>query len=130
MEEEEEEEQYCPLLVKNSWCGQSSKGPRGQTSLGVCWVNSQAKVEQVSSNFGCDYLLIRHYLSKYYLLIKHYLSKYFYKKIVPVEDLKITPKGTELVRPPYWQMTTDKLLFFRDGFPKPTDTYHKCINLY
>ena len=41
-------------LVLNSWCGQSSKGPRGQTSLGVCWVNSQAKVEQVSSNFDCD----------------------------------------------------------------------------
>ena len=40
-------------LVKNSWCGQSSKGPRGQTSLGVCWVKSQARVEQVSSNFGC-----------------------------------------------------------------------------
>ena len=53
-------------LVKNSWCGQSSKGPRGQTSLGVCWVNSQAKVEQISSNFGYDYLLIRHYLSKYF----------------------------------------------------------------
>ena len=41
-------------LVLISWCGQSSKGLRGQTSLGVCWVNSQAKVEQVSSNFGCD----------------------------------------------------------------------------
>ena len=38
-------------LVLNSWCGQSSKSPRGQTSLGICWVNSQAKVEQVSSNF-------------------------------------------------------------------------------
>ena len=31
------------------------KGPEGQTSLGVCWVNRQAKFEQVSSNFGCDY---------------------------------------------------------------------------
>ena len=30
-----------------------------------------------------------------------------------MEDLKIA----ELVRPPYQQMTTDKLLFFRDGFP-------------
>ena len=40
-------------------------------------------------------------------------------KKIPVEDLKITPKGTELVRPPpYWQMTTDKLVFFRDGFRK------------
>ena len=38
-------------LVKKSWCGQSLKGPRGQTSLGVCWVNSQTKVEQVSSCF-------------------------------------------------------------------------------
>ena len=108
-------------------------------SLSVCWVNSQAKVEQVSSNFGCtcDYLLIRHYLSKYcYKKVTIYssdttLSSIIYsskttlasisiKKIVPVEDLKITPKGTELVRPPpppYRQMTTDKLLFFRDGFP-------------
>ena len=31
--------------VLNSWCGQSSLGLRGQTSLGVSWVNSQAKVE-------------------------------------------------------------------------------------
>ena len=44
--------------VLNCWCGQSSKGPRGRTSLGVCWVNSQAKIEQVSSNFGCDLLTL------------------------------------------------------------------------
>ena len=44
------------------------------------------------------------------------------KKIVPVEDLKITPKrygiGETPPPPSYRQMTTDKLLFFRDGFPK------------
>ena len=44
--------------VLNCWCGQSSKGPRGRTSLGVCWVNSQSKVEQVSYNFGCELLPI------------------------------------------------------------------------
>ena len=44
-------------LIKNSWCGQSSKGLRGQTNLGVCWVNRQAKVEQISSNLVLKYSL-------------------------------------------------------------------------
>ena len=51
---------HCLTLVLNSWCGQSSKGPRGLTSLGICWVSSQAKVEQVSSIFGCDCRLDKH----------------------------------------------------------------------
>ena len=37
-------EYWCSTLVLNSLCGQSSLGPRGRTSLGVCWVNSPAKV--------------------------------------------------------------------------------------
>ena len=43
---------YCPFWywTVDVVTGQSSKGPSGQTSIGVCWVNSQAKVEQVSSN--------------------------------------------------------------------------------